>query len=127
MQDRRSQLFKRWSDDKNFYKMVADRDVSTDPNATEVISQIAHLTKLLPSHRALGVEIGSGDGKLLSLITAKGMFDEVIGSDIAGHRLDTARQQLSGSFGSTRPMRSRWPKPTQARMWSSLPWTFWAI
>lgn len=90
--DRKTMLADRWVNDDNFHVKVRDRAIASDPTALEMLAQIDHLMKLFRGRYVSLVEVGCGDGKMLDLIHRSGRFENVIGSDLAGHRLDEARK-----------------------------------
>ncbi len=89
MTTRKQLLADRWRKDSDFAEKVKDRDPRKDAQARELVAQMQFLRETFPGRYTHLVEIGSGDGRMLDFLSRTEDLD-MIGSDLAGHRLTRA-------------------------------------
>lgn len=91
MGTRKKVLNDRWVNADDFAQKIKDRDLQKDTQARELLSQVELLRSTYPGRYTRLVEVGSGDGKMLKLLSEQDGL-EVIGSDLAGERLEQAKK-----------------------------------
>lgn len=89
--ERRDLLRARWANGEDFVEKIRERDLLQDDNAQEILLQLEILKDTFHTRYQNLVEIGCGDGKLLSLMRSMQPDLEMIGSDLPGPRLAAAQ------------------------------------